>query len=325
MNALMAFHFLRPWWLLLLLPMAPTLWWIWRQGDPAAHLRSVIRPELLEHLVINKDSEPQRLKPIYLLTAAWFVAAVALAGPAWQKESTPFAEDRSALMIVMKVTPSMEARDVQPSRLERSAHKLGELLALRSGTRTGLVAYAGSTHLVMPLTDDSEIIRYFAAELDPTVMPQTGDDPVSAVKLAARRLSESGLAGSVLLVADAIDASAREGLQRVHRESGWDIHVYGMAAGPDVVPLPGGPPAPFLDEESMRQAARAGGGRFVAVRPDDGDLRSLDSNLTRSITTANAQQGERWKDAGYYLAWLVAALALLFWRRGGAVRLEDSK
>ena len=74
----------------------------------------------------------------------------------------------------------------------------------------------------------------------------------------------------------------------------------------------------------MRRAARAGGGKFVAVRPDAGDLDALDAHLTRSIAAASAQQGERWRDEGYYLVWLVAALSLLFWRRGGGVPLGVS-
>ena len=59
--------------------------------------------------------------------------------------------------------------------------------ALRPGTRTGLVAYAGTAHLVLPLTTDAGVIDYFASELAPDVMPQEGDAPVRAVELAARR------------------------------------------------------------------------------------------------------------------------------------------
>ena len=51
--------------------------------------------------------------------------------------------------------------------LERAVQKTGDLLAMRPGTRTGLVAYAGSPHLVMPLTTDPDVITYFAAALAP--------------------------------------------------------------------------------------------------------------------------------------------------------------
>jgi Ca-activated chloride channel family protein len=324
MSFIESFHFLRPGWLLLLLPAAWVLWRLWQRQDPARQLRALVRAELLEHLALEADGARGRLRPIYLLAALWLLGVVAVAGPAWRKEEAPFGEERSALFVVLKVTPTMAAQDVQPSRGERAVHKLGELLERRAGGQVGLVAYAGSAHLVMPLTRDAEIIRYFAAELDPAVMPREGDDPLAAVRLAATRLGEAGIPGSILLIADAVPDIALAGLEDVHETSAFDVHVYGVAAGPDVVPPAGSPPAPYLDEDSMRRAARAGGGRFVAVRPDAGDLEALDGNLTRSIKAASAQQGERWRDEGYYLVWLIAALSLLFWRRGGGVPLGVS-
>ena len=322
MSALAAFHFLRPAWLLMLLPAALVVWSILRSQDPARGLKSVIAPELLEHLVVKGVEKRQRLRPVYMLGAAWLLATFALAGPAWQKEQTPFSEDRSALFIVLKVTPSMLAQDIQPSRLARSVQKVGDLLDMRPGTRSGLVAYAGTAHLVMPLTSDAEIIRYFGAELGPDTMPKTGDDPVRAVELAASRLAESGMVGSIVLFADSIDASAQEGLARVRRDSGTDIHVYAIAAGPEVVPPPDSPPAPFLDENAMKNAASAGGGSFVAVTPDASDLQKLNARITNSIAAAPAQEGERWKDAGYWLLWPLLFVFLLFWRKGGGVPLR---
>ena len=324
MSFVESFHFMRPGWLLFLLPAAWVLWRLWRRQDPARQLRALIRPELLEHLALEAEGGRGRLRPVYLLAALWLLATMAMAGPAWRKEEAPFGEELSALFVVLKVTPTMAAQDIQPSRDERAVHKLGELLERRAGGHVGLAAYAGSAHLVMPLTRDAEIIRYFAAELDPTVMPRDGEEPVAAVRLAATRLRDAGQPGSILLIADAVPDAAVAALAEVHEAFGFDIHVYGVAAGPDVVPPAGSPPAPYLDKDVMQRAARAGGGRFVAVRPDAGDLDALDANLTRSIAAAAAQQGERWRDEGYYLVWLVAALSLLFWRRGGGVPLGTS-
>ena len=321
MSGLLQFHFLRPEWLLLLIPAGLILWALWRRADPARGLAAVISQELLEHLLVQGEGAGGELKPAYVLAAAWLVGAIALAGPSWQREQTPFSEDRSALFVVLKVTPSMLAKDIQPGRLERAVQKTGDLLAMRPGTRTGLVAYAGSPHLVMPLTTDPDVITYFAAALAPEVLPQAGDDPVSAVELAARRLRESGSPGSIVLVADSIDPAMFEGLARVHREQGVDIHVYAVAAGPEVVPPADSPPAPFLDADGMRKAADAGGGSLVTVTPDASDLERLNARVTRSITAAPAGEGERWRDSGYYLVWVLALLALAFWRKGGAVEL----
>jgi Ca-activated chloride channel family protein len=317
-----SFHFLRPEWLLLLLPAAAVVTSILLRQDPRRAWRQVIAPPLLEHLALRRESRSAGLRPVVLVAVIWLLGIIALAGPAWEKEPTPFTEDQSALFIVLEVTPGMLAQDIQPSRLQRAAQKISDLLALRPGAKTGLIAYAGSAHLVMPLTADPDIIRYFAAELRPDVMPLAGDDPVAAVELARERLQASGLPGSVVLLTDGVDAAAGAALEQGRKRGGADVHILAVAAGPEVVPPTDSPPAPALDRESLQQTARAGGGRLAVVTPDDADVRSLAAGIERSIAAAPVLEGERWKDAGYYLLLLFAALVLLLFRPGGAVALQ---
>lgn len=316
------FHFLRPAWLLLLLPAALVTWSILQRQDPMRSWKVVIAPELLEHLAIRKEERRSQFRPVFGLAAAWLFGIVALAGPSWEKEPTPFTEDQAALFIVMKVTPEMLAEDIQPNRLKRSVQKINDLLALRPGTNTGLVAYAGSAHLVMPLTSDPAIIGFFASELTPDVMPVPGDDPVQAVELAQKRLRASGLPGSVVLVTDSIDSAFIPGLAEATNSGGADVHILAVAGGPEVVPPAGSPPAPALDEAAMRKAAKAGGGALVLVTPDDTDVRQLSAQIEHSIAAAPVQEGERWKDMGYYMVAALFILVLPFFRRGGAVAVS---
>jgi len=319
--ALELFHFLRPAWLLLLLPAALVTWSAWRRQDPMRSWRKVIEPGLLEHLSISRKERRSRMRPVYLLGTAWVLGILAVAGPTWQKESTPFTEDQAALFVVLKVTPDMLAEDIQPNRLKRATQKIGDLLTLRPGTSTGLIAYAGSAHVVMPLTTDPEIIRFFASALAPEVMPVPGDNPLQAVELARSRIESAGLPGTIVLIADSVDASFAAGLADTTEAGDPDVFVLAVAAGPEVVPPPGSPPAPALDEKMMKQAARSGGGSLAVVTPDDSDIRMLSDRMESSIAAAPPQEGERWKDGGYYLGILFSLLALGFFRPGGAVSL----
>jgi Ca-activated chloride channel family protein len=323
MNGLEAFHFIRPGWLLLLLPAALVIFSILRRQDPLRTWQAVIAPELLKHLVVQKEARRNRLRPALVMAVLWLVGIVAVAGPTWKKEPTPLTEDLAALFIVLEVTPEMLAQDIQPNRLQRAAQKIGKLLAMRPGTRTGLIAYAGSAHLVMPLTSDPEVIRFFAAELAPGVMPEAGDEPARAVALAQQRLTASGLPGSILLVSDYVAPEQAQELARMRADGGADVHVYAVAAGPEVVPPPDSPPAPALDEGAMRQAARAGGGSLVLVTPDDRDLRQLEVQIDRSIAAAPLLEGEQWSDFGYWMLPMFLVLSLLFFRPGGAVALQQ--
>ena len=88
-----------------------------------------------------------------------------------------------------------------------------------------------------------------------------------------------------------------------------------------MVPPAGSPPAPALDEASMGEAAGALGGDLVLVSPDDSDVRQLNTRIERSIAAAPVQQGERWKDAGYLVTFVLVLIVLPMFRRGGGVRL----
>ena len=69
--------------------------------------------------------------------------------------------------------------------------------------------------------------------------------------------------------------------------------------------------------ESLREAARAGGGRYVEVRPDSRDVEGLASSIQETATApAAAGLGERWRDGGYWLVPLLALLGALGFRRG---------
>ncbi len=322
LTSLQQFHFLRPLWLLLLIPAGFLMWSVYRRSDSLRAWRQVIAPHLLDHLLLREGGKEGRWRPVYMLGLSWLIGILALAGPSWQMQPSPFSEDQAAMFVVIKVTPEMLARDIQPSRLQRSILKIHDLLDLKKDVRTGLIAYAGSAHLVMPLTSDAGIINNFAAALEPAVMPMEGDEPAEAIALANQRLKNAAVPGSIVLITDAIDTSQLTALEKIRELGGAEVHILAMAAGPEVIPPPGSPPAPALDINSLRKAADAMGGSVNTVTADKGDVENLSAKVERSISSAPASEGQQWQDAGYYLLWLLALVMLFFFRRGGAVVAE---
>ena len=257
-----------------------------------------------------------------MLAAAWLAGILALAGPSWEMKPSPFSEDQAAMFIVIKVTPEMLARDIQPSRLQRGVMKVQDLLDLRKDTRTGLVAYAGSPHLVMPLTSDAGIINDFASALTPEIMPRPGDDVSAAIELASQRLRNANLPGSIALLTDHIDQSQLGELDRVYREYGFDVHILALAAGPEVIPPANSYPAPALDKAALDAAANALGGTVTNISADRADVDKLSSLIERSISQAPAGETREWKDMGYPLTFLLALIVLSFFRQGGSVKIK---
>jgi Ca-activated chloride channel family protein len=68
--------------------------------------------------------------------------------------SHPFTEDKAPLVIALDLSQTMDAIDLDPTRLERAKLKIRDLLEERSGARTALSVYAGTTHMVLPFTTD---------------------------------------------------------------------------------------------------------------------------------------------------------------------------
>lgn len=140
---LQALHFIRPLWLLLCLP-AGLLAYAWRhQQQSLGRLAAVIAPHLLPHLVIHPQERAQ-WRPVYLLSALLVIGAIAAAGPTWELDRPPFLQNLAPLIVAVDLSPSMDANDVPPSRLEAVKHKLHSLIQRRAGARTGLLVYAGS-------------------------------------------------------------------------------------------------------------------------------------------------------------------------------------
>ena len=203
------FHLLRPWALVLLIP-AVLLWLTSRSAaNSTRRWARVIEPDLLKLLTVGGPSR-WRLLPHDLLLAGWIVATLAIAGPSWQREPSPFADAERPVMIVLRVAPSMMTTDLAPTRLDRARQKIADLLKAHDGMPAGLIAYSGSAHLVLPPTPDRDIVLSLAQSLSPAIMPREGDRLDDALALADRILKDGGQGGSILVVAELGRARSNE-------------------------------------------------------------------------------------------------------------------
>ena len=298
------FHFLRPYWLLGLLP-ALLIWWGYiRRSDQVARWRETIDPHLLEHLLVGEQKQ-SRFRPVNVLLATWIITVFALAGPAWEREPSPFGDDEAGLMVLLKVSETMQSTDVQPSRLERAKHKIKDLMELREGSSTGLIVYSGSAHLVMPLTRDDRIISQMIEDLTPELMPVDGDELIDALRLAERLVEQTGVPGSVLVIGDGV-APAQQALLT---EFSTALPVQFLAMLPTNAPL--GP--------GFEKSAEALDGTVVRLTVDSSDVEQIAARAKSELSrVVGADGGERWRDSGILLLPLVAC-CLLFWFRKGAV------
>ena len=331
MPDLSQFHFIRPAWLWLLAaaPIVPLGVWL-RERRQRRLMSDDVDPHLLEHLLV-RSGRHRLFNPASLAAAAIVVGAIGIAGPAWEREPQPFSEDLAPLVVAIDTSWSMNAIDVPPTRLERAKDKLRTLLAIRRGARTALIAYAGTAHLVMPLTDDPTAIELFLPGIEPPVMPAQGKNPAAALALAGEILSKQRTAGSILFFTDGIprdQIAAFENQQRgrarhdvlvlaVGTSAGGPVRISDDAfqTGPD-----GARTIARLDTADLK-AVRDTGVFVASVTVDDRDVHRIARNVQQHLQAVEAADTQaRWRDAGWYFVIPIAVGGALWFRKGWTVR-----
>jgi Ca-activated chloride channel family protein len=319
------FHFIRPLWLLALLPSAALLLWFYLRRAYKGRWADYVKPQLWRH-VLTDAAAAKRTPWLALLALGALLAVLALAGPSWQRLPQPVFRNQGALIVALDLSSSMDSQDIKPSRLQRAKHKLLDILQRRREGQTALIVYAGAAFAVTPLTDDVNTIRSQAVELETRMMPVQGSRPDLAVDKALELFTQGGIQrGHLLLITDHIDVEAFEPARDKLVSAGHGLSILGTGTTEGApIPLPGGS---FLKD---------GNGAIVVARLNETELRRLapyrriavdDSDINHLLPDSNPQlfsddskqtglQTDAWRDEGPWLLLPLLLFAPLVFRRG---------
>ncbi len=298
LNALDAFHLLRPMWGFLF-PVIFFIWWQIRKNVKNSDLKTIgIAEHLAKPMTLNHSGD-SRWKPIDTTALALLLLAFAACGPTWSKAPNPFQSESAPMVVVMEVTRSMEAPDLQPSRLNRAKFKVLDIVERRVGARTAVIAYSGTAHRLAPLSEDPEILRTMLNALSPDIMPVKGNRLGLALEMAQLELKGATTPGTILLVTDGITESELLALE-AHSDQTPVIVLF-------VAPK----------DEPIGLLEQASGISVIRLSADDNDINQI-QQLANSAYQAALLGNEQfeWEDKGWLFAWL-GALFVAFWFRQG--------
>lgn len=323
------FHFLRPLCLLAFFPLVALIhFWVKKTHGRSKWL-SAINSELLSVLIEdNAKSSGTWLKAALLF--ALFVSVIGLAGPTWEKLPQNVEQKNDALVILLDLSLSMLGEDIKPSRMIKAKQKVIDILRLRKEGLTGLIAYAGDAHSVVPLTDDNATIENLLVALDPTMMPVFGSNPEHAMTLAVELFSNAGMQeGRVLVISDGIDDISSVSK---FRNSAFPISVIGVGTSQGTtipIDLPGEgrrfikdpsnePVIVRLEEDNLAQVANQSFGRYARLSIGEQDIsRALSTSLpTEDASIKVEREFDTWADQGHWVTLLLLPLVLIGFRRG---------
>ncbi|VVE07592.1 hypothetical protein PIN31009_02449 [Pandoraea iniqua] len=324
------FHFLRPLWLCLVPAAAWLLWAVERRTDVRRRWRKTIAPHLLDALMI-RERRGLRLRPVHLIALVLVLGGIGMAGPAWKRELPPFLDDKAPLAVAIDLSPTMDAVDVTPSRLERAKLKVKALLARREGARTAIYAYAGSAHRVIPLTDDRALLQTYVDALQTGIMPAPGRDMGQALKVIDNDLRREPVPGTILFITDAVDpgaarafhthASAQSASQAIVLAIG--TQQGGPLRNPDgsYVERDGARVFARLDESAIKRFSQDSDVPVATFTADsDADIDWVQRHVQSHLEQSQAGTTARWRDEGWWLTLPLVVLGALWFRKGWSVR-----
>ncbi|MGD8572956.1 MAG: VWA domain-containing protein [Gammaproteobacteria bacterium] len=328
------FHFLRPYWLLALIPMAIVLWLYGRRRLKAGNWNRACDPQLLPFLLMGQ----QTLRSPWAVAVMWLcgvLAIIALAGPAWKQLPQPVFRSQAALVIALDLSRSMDVADIKPNRLTRARHKVLDILDKRHEGQTALIVYAAEPFVVTPLTEDNKTVATLVNDLSTDLMPYQGSHPEKAIRKALELFKQaSAVNGHVLLVTDGVGSADTTDAVQELVSHGYQLSVLAIgtkegapiksARGGFVKDKNGNIVIASLDADRLHKVAREGQGIYRQLTADDSDVDTILNVVSGSRLDEKFDEGpgsldlhsDQWREEGPWLLLLLLPIIALAFRRG---------
>ena len=309
-------------WFFLLLPLLPLLYRVLKRSQ----LKT--QKALQELKSSSSQSKPGNFR-IMLKISGVLMLILALARPAWNPHPVPSAVKGRDLVIALDISRSMLAADVYPSRLEAARFVLLEALPGFRGQRLGLLTFAGSSSVRVPLTLDHNFLKYILDRVQPADADIGSTSLQSAVEKALDIVldeSEKGKQDLIILTDGEDHISDVDKVVEQLREWGARVLIIGMgdpvtgARVPDIgdekkwMKYKGQDVISRLDETILQKlASESPGIVYYPARTKAFDLMTLYRNLLEQTSEMDAgDQTQVVYDEGFQYCVALALLLLAF-------------
>ena len=267
--------------LLLLIPMLGLVWY-WAGKKRKSNIATFSNPLLFDRLQTNKTTSHVQF--------FWWLLAIlllifALVNPQLGAKREKAKVENIDIMIALDISNSMNARDVSPSRLERAKKFITDLIQSRKGDQIGLIFFAGSAYLQMPLTSDYAAAEMFAKTANSNMAGTQGTAIGEAIDLAMRSVKEVNQR-ALIIISDGEDHD-EDALNLAAKAKDADWTVLTVAVGTEeggMVPAvvdgketyktdeDGNPVRSIVNQKLLEQIADEGNGKFYVLNMDENKI-----------------------------------------------------
>ena len=254
------------------------------------------------------------------------LSIMAYLGPSFGDSKREIKSVGKDIMICVDLSKSMDAFDIQPSRLEKVKFELKKVVDAFNSDRIGIIIFSSEAFMQCPLTYDQNALDLFIETMNTGLVPSSGTDFAPPLRMALQKLSDKEGARTdqkskvIVLISDGEDfGDDTEEMDREIAEK--DIKLFTLGIGTErgsqiyagrsyKIDNQGNPVVSKLNSSSLKKLATKTGGQYFEINESGNDV-------ARLINTISKIEGEtrdaRLVDvsANRYFYFLLAALALL--------------
>lgn len=318
----MQFEFSSHLWILLLIPILVVgflLYQLWQRKA----IQRFGNLDLLQQLMPQRSRWKHLIK-FSLLMVVLICLGFAYANPQMGTKKAKVAQKSIDVFIALDVSNSMLAKDISPSRLERAKQFCFKLINEFKTDKVGIILFAGSAHLQMPLTNDYSAAQTFIKTATPDMVSTQGTAIGEAIALAEKSYEPNNKQHKALIILSDGENHEGEAINAAAAASDNGMLIFTVGVGSNkATPImvnefgrtvykrdaSGEIVETKLNQAMLIDVAKAAKGTYFKLNSDKKILKSLTANIQK-IEKRTVEQ-RIFDEYESYFQWLVFA-ALIF-------------
>ena len=278
--------------LLLLVPLIPLLYGLLRWLR-SRRVQAFGDPALVEALMPSRSRSKGWVR-VSLLSLALAFFILGLARPQTGAKLSEHRARGAEIIVALDVSNSMLAQDYSPNRLERAKLSIARLTEKLQDDRIGLVLFAGTSFVQLPVTTDYVSAKMFLGNIDTGSIPVQGTAIGDAIRLSIKSFSAQSEKSRVIVVISDGENHEDDPVEAAAQAAELGIKVYTIGVGSaegQPIPQPDGSGllrdkdgeivVTKLDEATLRAVAKAGGGAYIHAGGEEFGLNPIVDDIRR--------------------------------------------
>ena len=213
---------------------------IWYFSWSKKTLKQYFEPQISKIIFPKSNELIKRVKVVLYLVAFVFLI-LGLSNPRVGVQKEKVKGKGVELMILLDVSNSMLAQDIQPNRLERAKLFVSKLLDKMNQNRVGLIIFAGNAYTQVPLTIDYSAIKMSLPLIETGSIPTQGTSIGEAVNLSMNTLGAKDIKHKAIIILTDGEDNEGEAESAIENAKKAGVRVFSIGVGEEVgAPIPMG-------------------------------------------------------------------------------------